>query len=94
MKKVSQDKPATNDAPLKAQPQIGIYCRLSPTSEQPASSESSEWYELAEEVKSGAQPDAAVFIEGIAERKIAAITLEEIADIIESNNGQLMSCWR
>jgi hypothetical protein len=54
----------------------------------------SEWYELAEEVKNGVQPDAAVFIEGIAERKIAAMTVEEIADIIESNSGQLMFCWR
>ena len=54
----------------------------------------SEWYELAKEVKNDAQPDADVFIEGIAERKIAAITLEEIADIIESNSGQLMFCWR
>lgn len=85
MKKVSQDKSATNDAPLKAQPQICIYCRLSPAS---------EWYEMAEEVKNGAQPDAAVFIEGIAERKIAVMTVEEIANIIESNNGQLMFCWR
>lgn len=84
MKRVSQDKHATNDASLKAQPQTCIYCRLAPTS---------EWYEMAEEVKSGAQPDAAVFIEGIAERKIAVMTVEEIADIIESNNGQLMFCW-
>lgn len=85
MKRVSQDKLVTNDAPLKAQPQVCIYYRLSPTS---------EWFEMAEEVKGGAQPDAAVFIEGIAERKITAMTVEEIADIIESNNGQLMFCWR
>ena len=57
-------------------------------------SEVNEWYELAEEVKNGAQPDAAVFIEGISERKIAAMTIGDIADIIESNNGQLMFCWR
>lgn len=54
----------------------------------------SEWYELAQEVKNGVQPDAAVFIVGIAESKIAAMTVEGIADIIESNNGQLMFCWR
>lgn len=54
----------------------------------------SEWYELAEEVKNGAQPDAAIFIEGIAERKIAVMTVEKIADIIKSNSGQLMFCWR
>lgn len=54
----------------------------------------SEWYEMAEEVKNGAHLDAAVFIEGIAERKIAAMTLEEIADVSKSNSGQLMFCWR
>jgi hypothetical protein len=57
-------------------------------------SERNEWYDLAEEVKNGTQPDAAVFIEGIAERKIASMTVEDIADIIESNSGQLMFCWR
>lgn len=57
-------------------------------------SETNEWFELAEEVKKGTQPDAAAFIEGIAERRIASMTIEEIADIIEHNNGQLMFCWR
>ena len=69
-------------------------CRLSALSEQPTSSEINEWYELAEKVKNGTQPDAAIFIEGISERKIAAMAIEKIADIIESNSGQLMFCWR
>lgn len=54
----------------------------------------SEWYEMAEEVKYCEQPDAAAYIEWIAERKIASMTVEEIADIIEHNMGQLMFLWK
>lgn len=54
----------------------------------------SEWHELAEEVKSGAQPDVATYIEWIAERKITSMTVEDIADIIEHNMGQLMFLWK
>ncbi|QDR81326.1 hypothetical protein [Sporomusa termitida] len=89
----SQDKPAINSVPLKANSKVCIYCRVNSAPTE-LMSERNEWYELAEDVKRGGQPEAAIFVEGVTERKIASMTVEEIADIIEHNNGQLMFCWR
>ncbi|MDT8900093.1 hypothetical protein [Anaeroselena agilis] len=52
-----------------------------------------EWHELAEEVKSGRQPKVAELIEGIAEKKIGSLSIDEIAEIINGNAGQIMFCW-
>lgn len=52
-----------------------------------------EYYELAEEVKSGRQPKAAILIEEIAERDIGSLSIDDIAEIINGNSGQIMFCW-
>jgi hypothetical protein len=52
-----------------------------------------EYYELAEEVKSGRQPKAAILIEEIAEREIASLSIDYIAEIIDGNSGKLMFYW-
>lgn len=86
----SQDKPAINSV---GNSKVGIYFRVNSAPTE-LMRERNEWYELAEDVKRGGQPEAAIFVEGVTERKIASMTVEEIADIIEHNNGQLMFCWR